>query len=171
MIEQVLKHITRFKSHPSVRFLDAIYGPQAKPLRANCAAMLLDRKITASSKEAQYGNLRKMLLEKLNIVGTCKADEDSQFEAKANEILGITKPKLKRKKTFTGTVAVCCHRVSFCYNDVIGDRLPKDLRDQLTEEAEERARFQITEGYCCGELNCLYKGDHEIRGTWEIKNG
>ena len=57
------------------------------PLRTATAALLLDRKVTGSDKAAQYGNLRKLLLERLEITGNCIAAEDAAFEEKAQAIL------------------------------------------------------------------------------------
>ena len=76
------------------------------------------------------------------------------------------------KKTFSGTVEVCAHRVSFWY-DLEGHRLSSRLEIALTDAAEARAKECIIEGCVAGELNCYYvfnnKKDAEIRGWWEIK--
>lgn len=73
----------------------------------------------------------------------------------------------KKRRTYSGVVTVCLHRVSFWY-DIEGVRLTKTLKEVLTEEAEERAKHCINEGYHSGELNCLYR-DEEIRGWWSIQ--
>ena len=75
---------------------------------------------------------------------------------------------------FEGIVNVCAHSVTFRYWD-FDLELTDELRDFLTEEAEERAQQCIIEGYHSGELNCLYVDDggeeHEIGGWWEIERG
>ena len=88
MIVRVLKHIAAFRNRPSQRLLDTIYGPNALPLRTQCPALMLDRKVTGSSKEAQFGNLRKALLKAVGATGACIASEDADFERKAAELIG-----------------------------------------------------------------------------------
>jgi hypothetical protein len=73
----------------------------------------------------------------------------------------ITKPK---QRVHEGVVHVCAHRVLFFY------RLPKytkvsvSLIGRLNDEAEERAKSQIIEGYVQGELN--YEDDKFQAGGW-----
>jgi hypothetical protein len=63
--------------------------------------------------------------------------------------------------SFDGTVHVCAHEVSFWFK---GDKpITDELKERLTEEAEERSKSQIIEGYVQGELNyedeeCSYTG-------------
>ena len=64
----------------SVRYLDAIYGPQAAALRAQVASALYERPITKSAKESQYGRLRLHLMNRANVTGNCAADADANFE-------------------------------------------------------------------------------------------
>jgi hypothetical protein len=67
----------------------------------------------------------------------------------------------------TGTVDVCCHRVHYrC--DIGRMKLTDELKETLEREAEERAKDQINEDCGSGELNCLWKGEREIRGWWGI---
>lgn len=75
---------------------------------------------------------------------------------------------------YEGTIEVCAHRVTFRYWDFELE-LTDELKHVLEQEAEDRAKHSINEGYHSGELNCLY-GDHEhdgesseIGGWWEIK--
>jgi hypothetical protein len=99
MIERVLKHITAFKKRKAQPLLEVIYGPRALPLRTACAALLLDRKVTGSDPEAQYGRLRKRLLAAVNVAGQCTAAEDADFEAKAQVILtAAVEVSLENKK-------------------------------------------------------------------------
>lgn len=89
-IERALRHITAFRSRPSVKLLDVIYGPRAKPLRTAVAALILGWRVTGSDKIAQYGNLRKMLLDLVGVdrgPDTYTAGEDRDFEEKAEAIL------------------------------------------------------------------------------------
>lgn len=86
-IEDVVHHIAKFRSRQSVRILDVIYGPRAKALRTQVAAMMLDRKVTGSDKEAQYGNLRKALLGAAGVIGNCIALEDAAFEEAVESML------------------------------------------------------------------------------------
>ena len=90
MIVRVLKHIAAFRNRPSQRLLDTIYGPHALPLRTQCAALMLDRKVTGSSKEAQFGSLRKALLKAVGATGECIASEDADFEAQSCRVNRIT---------------------------------------------------------------------------------
>jgi hypothetical protein len=87
MIDSVLKHIAAFRSRPSVRLLDVLYGPKALPLRTQVAAMLLDRKVTGKDPAAQYGHLRKLLIECLGVAGNSEAGEDAEFENKAGAMI------------------------------------------------------------------------------------
>ena len=87
LAKRVLKHIAAFRSRPSVRLLDVIYGSQAKPLRTQVAALMLDRKVTGSDKAAQYGNLRKALLAMVGATGDCIASENTNFEELAETII------------------------------------------------------------------------------------
>ena len=86
-IIRVLNLISLSRSRPSIRLLDVLYGPISQPLRADVAGMLLGRKVTKSSKEAQYGNLRKALLSAVGASGNCIASEDADFEDKAKALL------------------------------------------------------------------------------------
>jgi hypothetical protein len=67
-------------------------------------------------------------------------------------------------KYFCGTGNTCCHKVSFWYyvDDIA---LSDELKEILTEEAQERAEQLIPEGYWQGELN---GSDQEIGGWWQI---
>jgi len=87
VLTTVLKKIKSAKRHPSVRFLDAVYGPQAAALRAGIASAILDRSVTKSAKEAQYGRLRLALLTLTGAEGNCIAALDADFEAKAKALL------------------------------------------------------------------------------------
>ena len=60
--------------------LNYLYGPAAAPLRCQIARrMHADLNISKSDKRVQWGNFRSKLLEVAGITGTCKADEDHQF--------------------------------------------------------------------------------------------
>ncbi len=73
--------------------------------------------------------------------------------------------------TFKDIIETCCHYVSFNY-DVGKIKLTDELKSRLTEEAEDRAKTCIIEGYIQGELNCLWVSsggkEQEIRGWWKI---
>lgn len=72
---------------------------------------------------------------------------------------------------FSGTVYVCQHRVTFEYWDFESELTP-ELEDRLTNEAEERSKAMITEGYASGELNDFHPDtEEEIRGWWTINSG
>jgi len=64
---------------------------------------------------------------------------------------------------FQGTFEVCCHWVEFWYN-LSGAEATDELKASLTDEAEDRAKHCIIEGYVTGELN--YNND--IRGWFSI---
>lgn len=86
---RIIHHIAVFRgSRKGLRLLEVIYGPQALPLRTQVAALILGRKVTSSDKMAQYGNLRKLLIEMLKATGNCIAAIDHDFETKAAAILG-----------------------------------------------------------------------------------
>ncbi len=88
MFERVVKHIAAFRSRPSVRLLNVLYGPRALSLRTQVAALILDRKVTGSDPEAQYGRLRKRLLILAGVYPpSCIATEDAEFERRATEVL------------------------------------------------------------------------------------
>jgi hypothetical protein len=78
----------------------------------------------------------------------------------------------QERSIFEGEVQACLHNVSFYYDDFSAE-LTEELKELLTEEAEQRATKLIVEGYHSGELNCLYTSDdgsqEEIRGYWEIR--
>ena len=80
--------------------------------------------------------------------------------------------KQRRKKTMSeinGNINVCCHNVFYTY-DIGRLKNTEELREQLAEVAEERAKECISNGYREGELNCVWKGEQEIRGWWKIDN-
>jgi hypothetical protein len=89
----------------------------------------------------------------------------------------MAKLRADSRTSFEGEVNVCAHRVVFRYWDFKARELTPEFEDALTEEAEERAKACIVEGYHSGELNCLYvdheqNGDaEEITGWWEINRG
>lgn len=86
---RIIRHIAAFRGNrKGLRLLDVIYGPQALSLRTQVAALLLGRKVTGSDKMAQYGNLRKLLVDMLKATGNCIAAVDHDFQAKADAILG-----------------------------------------------------------------------------------
>ena len=96
------------------------------------------------------------------------AFEDDQIQGERESEITMAE-----EKEFIGTVHVCAHRVTFWY-DLEELSLSDELRDQLTTEAEDRAKYSISEGYVSGELNCLYidhenDKDYEVRGGWEIE--
>ena len=81
------------------------------------------------------------------------------------------KPKKVKKNIFEGVVEVCCHNVRFWYdidNPNMVDR-KEEIEELLTEEAENRAKACIIDGYSSGELNCVVDGEIEIRGWWNIE--
>lgn len=87
VVVRVLKHIAAFRTRKSVRLLETIYGPRALPLRTQVAALMLDRKVTGSDKAAQYGNLRRALLEMVGATGDCIAAQDADFESRAEALI------------------------------------------------------------------------------------
>jgi hypothetical protein len=74
---------------------------------------------------------------------------------------------------YKGELETCAHRVVFRYWG-FKHPLTSELEQELTEEAESRAKACIVEGYRSGDLNCCYhtqqdgSDDEEIRGWWEI---
>lgn len=74
--------------------------------------------------------------------------------------------------SYEGNVEVCCHNVVFWYNlaplSYQATEFTAELEKALTEEASDRAKAMITDGYSSGELNCLWQGAIEIRGSWKI---
>lgn len=80
---------------------------------------------------------------------------------------------LKRERgKISGTIEICCHRVEWFYN--IGTMpITGELIEDLVEEAEDRSKTCIAEGYCSGELCCSYvstRKEHEFFGGWKIVN-
>ena len=89
----------------------------------------------------------------------------------------MTKTKTRKPKQFVheGSVEVLCHNVTYYFH------CPREVDDELAryldEEAESRAKSQITEGYTQGELN--YEGNDpadetrqkeiNCRGWWQIE--
>lgn len=95
------------------------------------------------------------------------------------------------KEQIEGEIEVLCHRVTWRYWDFEELVLDEEIRELLENEAEERAKYCITEGFHSGDLNCYYcdevrgrvlkrggrwrnphdwRGpEYEIRGWWEIK--
>lgn len=71
------------------------------------------------------------------------------------------------KNIFYSETEVCCHRILFWY-DLITLKQTDELKERLTEEAESRAKACIVDGCRSGELNCLWEGETEVRGWWEI---
>lgn len=69
--------------------------------------------------------------------------------------------------TIEGKVSVCAHNVIYSY-EVEGIEITLGLQGALQREAEERAKTMINEGYVSGELNCIWQGEHEVRGWWQI---
>jgi len=67
-----------------------------------------------------------------------------------------------------GKISVCAHNVNYSY-EVHDIAVTKELEEALREEAEERSNSMINEGYISGELNCVWKGETEIRGWWQIE--
>jgi len=66
-----------------------------------------------------------------------------------------------------GKSSICAHTVSWSY-EVHDLEETEELRNRLEEEAESRAKEMIIIGNNCGELNCLWMGEVEIRGWWQI---
>ncbi len=92
MILQALRLIAANRSRPSVRLLDALYGPASKELCRQVATVLWGRPIKVSAKEAQFGQVRKALLVFLGVTGNCIAAEDAAFEEAARALLQGTRP-------------------------------------------------------------------------------
>jgi hypothetical protein len=87
-LDRVVRHIAKFRSRPAVRLLDVLYGPSAKYIRMEVAAMLHGiRKVRSSDKTAQFGNIRAALVAAAGAAGDCIAAVDADFEAKAAVIL------------------------------------------------------------------------------------
>lgn len=76
---------------------------------------------------------------------------------------------IQETRAIEGTINVCAHRVAYSYWEAEND-IPDDLVVEMEEEAEERAKKCITEGYVSGDLN-FYRSEpeEEIRGWWEIQ--
>lgn len=119
-------------------------------------------------------NPAAVALGKLGGLAGGKARSEAKTKAaQANAKLGGRPRKqttyIETENTFAGVVHVCAHRVNFWYG--IEDwNLNDEQQQQLTDEAEERAKHCITEGYVSGEL-CCYINDLEIefRGWWDIE--
>jgi hypothetical protein len=89
-----------------------------------------------------------------------------------------TKTKQGTRKWHHGEVEVCCHRVKFRYDIAYilkhGEELSDEAKSDLEQEAENRSKHCITEGYHSGDLCCLLQGDdlvggeQEVFGWWEI---
>ena len=70
-----------------------------------------------------------------------------------------------------GESSICAHNVKWSY-DVGELERTVDLIERLEEEAENRAKEMINQGYFSGELNCVVyinNRDIEVRGWWEIE--
>ncbi len=84
------------------------------------------------------------------------------------------KAKPPTEQTVDGVLHnVCQHYVTWWYHVPSNREITDDMRTHLEEEAEERAKHCIIEGYDSGELNCLYVfddgTDEELRGWWAIE--
>ncbi len=86
----------------------------------------------------------------------------------AREPAATTAATATEERSFETTVEVCAHRVAIRYWDFDAE-LTDELEEALTEEGERRAQELIIDGYHSGELNCVYRGEEEIRGWWEIE--
>lgn len=62
------------------RFLDTIYGPQAKPLRQAVLSCLVGHSVNATDKRCGYGALRQLLVDAIGATGNCVAAVDADFE-------------------------------------------------------------------------------------------
>lgn len=87
LMTRVVRHIAAFRSRPSVRLMEVLYGSQAKSLRTAVSAMILDRKVTGSDKAAGYNECRRLLIEGVGATGNCVAAVDADFERIAAELL------------------------------------------------------------------------------------
>ena len=75
------------KDRHGMRLLDVCYGPLVRKLRAQVVEAVCGHPVPASGKDAQWGNFRKLLLERTGATGNCIANEDANFEEVARAIL------------------------------------------------------------------------------------
>lgn len=76
----VIRRLQASRNRPAQRLLDVAYGPGARALRAQCAGILLGRKVPASAKEVQWHNFRALLFAEAGVVGSCQAEENARLE-------------------------------------------------------------------------------------------
>jgi len=69
--------------------------------------------------------------------------------------------------TIEGVASICAHRITWNY-EVEDLQVTPAMQKALENEAEERAKTMIIEGFTSGELNCVWN-EHEIRGWWQIE--
>jgi len=73
-----------------------------------------------------------------------------------------------KQRVHEGTVHVCAHTVSFFYRLPSRVRISGETKTCMTQEAEDRAKSQIIEGYVQGEL--FYVDDRiDAGGWWKIE--
>ena len=85
--------------------------------------------------------------------------------------------KKYRGRIVSGADDICCHRVSYWYDlcgyPTLSDDEAERLREQLENDAYDRAREMIYEGCYCGDLCSLFVYDNgkdvEIFGNWTIE--
>ena len=72
-----------------------------------------------------------------------------------------------KQRIHEGTAHVCAHRVSYFYRLPKFKRVTPVLKERMDQEAEERAKSQIIEGYVQGELN--YETENfQAQGWWSL---
>lgn len=77
-----------------------------------------------------------------------------------------------RRRVLEGTVFVCQHYVEW-WLEIDNIRLTDEEKVQIEEDAYDRARECIYEGYHSGELcTCLVRGqkEYEFFGWWSIES-
>lgn len=75
---------------------------------------------------------------------------------------------MSKSRVYEGTVHVCAHRVPFYYRLPPRIHIRAETLDRMKEEAEERAKSQIIEGYVQGELN-FETEELQATGWWRIE--
>lgn len=76
------------------------------------------------------------------------------------------------QRTYDSVVEAMGHRISYYYR-LDDAELTDELKGQLDEEAERRAREMVAQDYIGGELNCTFiwndGEEQEFSGWWSIK--
>ncbi len=87
LLADALRFVRPMMARHSMRLLDFLYGPRMAQVRAMAASMILEKKLSKSAKEVQWGNFRAMLMSVAGVdtAGKCIAQYESEFHAAVDQ--------------------------------------------------------------------------------------